>query len=314
MRYTSYKEIEKLSRICFGTMRFADQAGDYSDRSKRGERAMRLALDRGINFIHSSFQYDTRWLADRVLKDHPMRNDLVHMIKVVVPDLGDERRFSAAKFRGQVEDALRELHTDHIAFVQFLFKDTTYKADEEAFLPLLPELLPAAREVFGKLRDEGKVSYLGGQGNTLNLHKAMLEQGDFDFAVHGFNALDLRMAEYYPKLRELGLDLFPIQPFAAGVLTTSLSDRDSLPSDHRLRQPHFDRFFERLDRLREEFGDELGKDVTGFGLRFPFSLPNVPAIITGMSNEQQLEEALEAVDGPIPSYEAAERALRAIGT
>ena len=101
-----------VSEICFGPMRFSAKEPGADDQSKAGQRALERALERGVNFIHSSYEYRTRWARGQVLKDHPQRHDLYHIIKVPVPDFDDGGKFDAAKFRLRVEEALRDLHTE----------------------------------------------------------------------------------------------------------------------------------------------------------------------------------------------------------
>ena len=78
----------EVSVICFGPMRAAAQEAGGDEKSRAGERALRCALDAGVNFIHSSYEYGTRWMLRRVLKDHPLRHKLRHVIKAPVPDFG----------------------------------------------------------------------------------------------------------------------------------------------------------------------------------------------------------------------------------
>ena len=54
----------EVSPICFGPMRFANKAGSDDDVSRNGRRALERALERGVNFLHSSYEYGTRSLSD----------------------------------------------------------------------------------------------------------------------------------------------------------------------------------------------------------------------------------------------------------
>jgi aryl-alcohol dehydrogenase-like predicted oxidoreductase len=299
----------KVSVVCFGPMRFAARGGVEDDRSKAGEEALRLALDRDVNFIHSSFQYGTRWLLDKVLKDHPKRHDLHHMIKVIVPGLGDNREFSADKFRSQIETALRQLHTERITFVQYLFKDATFLEDEINYMPILPAMLEQVKEIFEDLRDEGKVGYLGAQGHTTRLRHAMVASGLFDFVVEAFNLVRMEMAEHVTDLQTRGMSLFPIQPLDAGLLTDERADRSALPVDDRFCDDKHTDHYNRLTKARELLADEIGPSLTSFALRFALSLPPVPAVITGMNNRKQVEGVLKAADGPMVPAEVLEKAF-----
>lgn len=311
MRYRRVTKTDiDVSVVCFGSMRFAAKSGVVDDRSKAGEEALRLALDSGINLVHSSFQYGTRWLLDKVLKDHPKRHDLHHIIKVIVPDLGDDRKFSADKFRSQIEKAMRELHTDYIAFVQYLFKDApTFPEDEVNYMPVLPAMLEEAKTIFDKLHDEGKVGYLGAQGHTTNLRSTMVASSLFDFVVEAFNLLRMEMVDYIPDLQKRGMGLFPIQPLQAGLLTDERADRSALPAGDRFAGDRFTDHYRRLAEVRKELAEEIGPFLTSFALRFALGPPCVPSVIAGMNNRKQVEGILKAVDEPIPSSEVIEKAL-----
>ena len=94
MNYRKFGNTDlEVSEICFGPMRFAAKEAAEDEVSASGKRALERALERGVNFIHSSYEYRTRWALGRVLKDHPKRHDLHHIIKVPVPDRPDGGRF-----------------------------------------------------------------------------------------------------------------------------------------------------------------------------------------------------------------------------
>ncbi len=109
----------ELPEICFGTMRFAARTPGDDAQSRAGQRVLEEALDLGIDFVHSSYEYGTRWSTGQVLAKHPHRDRVRHAIKVRVPD-GGERRFDPVAFRRQVEDAPSELRADRIDVVQHL--------------------------------------------------------------------------------------------------------------------------------------------------------------------------------------------------
>jgi aryl-alcohol dehydrogenase-like predicted oxidoreductase len=88
-----------VSVVCLGPMRAAAKEPGTDEKSSAGELALRRPLDLGVNFLHSSYEYGTRWMMGRVLKDHPKRAELHHIIKVLVPDFTDGDRFDPAKFR-----------------------------------------------------------------------------------------------------------------------------------------------------------------------------------------------------------------------
>ena len=77
MQYRTFGNTDlEVSEICFGPMRFAAKEESDDDVSAQGRSALEHAIDRGVNFIHSSYEYKVRWSMSRVLKNHPRRHDL----------------------------------------------------------------------------------------------------------------------------------------------------------------------------------------------------------------------------------------------
>ena len=82
MKYRKYGKTDlKVSEICFGTMRYAPEKNN--EQVKEAKRGLEEAIDLGINFIHSSYEYGTRWLTGEVLGQHPKRHELHHIVDVV---------------------------------------------------------------------------------------------------------------------------------------------------------------------------------------------------------------------------------------
>ena len=139
-----------VSVVCYGPMRLAQNQEDPNiDVHKR---AMCAAIDQGINFIHSSYEYGVRWMMHEVLKEHPERHNLLHVIKAPVPDWEDAE-FNADQLEKIVDDALRDLCTDRIALVQWMWRCRPH--DEENRLPLLNKIHDKVAGSFDRLSDKG---------------------------------------------------------------------------------------------------------------------------------------------------------------
>ena len=145
----------EVSVICLGPMRSAAKEPSDDEKSHAGELALRRALDAGVNFIHSSYGYGTRWMISRALKDHPKRAELHHVIKVPVPDFKDGDRFDPAKFRLRIDEALRDLHAERISVLQWIW--CSPPNTDERRVPLLNRVLDEVMAVFEQMRDAGKV-------------------------------------------------------------------------------------------------------------------------------------------------------------
>ena len=285
----------EVSPICFGPMRFAAKDGTDDDASRAGRRALERALERGVNFVHSSYEYGTRWSMAKVLAGHPRRHDIHHVIKVPVPDFDDGGRFDAAKFRLRVEEALTDLHTDRIAVLQHLQR--AQPNSDEKRLPDVAAVDEPMREVFETLRAEGKVGYLTSFPYTPGFAEAALATGTFSGLVAYYNAVELEMARFFPALEQSGGGFLCIRPFLAGLLTDRRADREALPAGDRMRDPSWDGAYRRLAVLRERLQPT---SVTAFAVQFALAHPIVASLIVGLNTAEQVDEVIDAAAEPAP--------------
>lgn len=312
MNYRKFGSTDlEVSEICFGPMRFSAQEPGSDEVSKTGQQALERALERGLNFIHSSYEYGTRWAVGRVLKDHPKRHDLHHIIKVPVPDFDDGGTFSADKFRLRVEEALRDLHTDHIAVLQHLQRARPNEDDRRiANIPAVHEELA---ETFEKLRDEGKVGHLTTFPYTPKFGADALKTGDFSGVVGYYNLIEMEMAEFFPQMEAQGQGFFCIRPFLAGLLTDRRADRSQLPAGDRFQDDKWLAAYQRLDILRATLGDAVDS-WTAFAIKFALCHPIVTSLIVGLNSVEQVDSVLDAADGVYPERQVFDKALEVFRT
>jgi aryl-alcohol dehydrogenase-like predicted oxidoreductase len=291
-----------VSELCFGTMRYASKSGELDEAGKAGRRALEEAIDAGVNFIHSSYEYRTRWLTEQTLASHPKRHELHHIIKVNVPDW-DEERFDEEKFREQIHTALKELHTDRIAVIQHLHRGTLprrlgYSGEGEPkrvseFEAVTHPLVKA----FERLQKEGKVGHLISFPYTVGYARRVIESGLFAGLAAFFNPLETEMMDLFPALEEKGMGFIAIRPLAAGLLTNGRVSRSALPDGDPRHEPSWDRFYDQLDVLRRRM-EEDPADWSSFAIRFSISSPVITSSVLGINRPDQLQSALSALDGP----------------
>ena len=151
MRYRKFGSSDlEVSEICFGPMRFTAKEPTQDEASVAGQRALSRALDRGVNFIHSSHGYGTSWAIREVLRNHPKRHEVHHIIKVGVPDFDDGGRFDAAKFRLLIEESLEDLGAERIAVVQHLHR--ARPNSDELRIANIPATFEPLMEIFEHMR------------------------------------------------------------------------------------------------------------------------------------------------------------------
>lgn len=295
----------RVSEICYGTWRFASPDGTKNEQSEAGERALSAALDRGVNFIHSSHEYGTRWLTGSVLRDHPKRTEVHHIIKVNEPDFGEER-FDKKKFREQIENALRELHTDRIAVVQHLqrgpiSKKIVYTSEaDETRKAGLSETGGELAEEADKLKQEGKIASLASFPYTVGFAKTAIASGIYDGLVAYFNLLETEWVDLFEDMRRRGMGFLGIRPLLAGLLTDKRIDRGQLGSDDRMAGEEWNERYAQLDRIRTETGINP-ESWTKYAIRFSLSHPIIATSTVSINNTKQLEDSLSAANGDYPT-------------
>jgi aryl-alcohol dehydrogenase-like predicted oxidoreductase len=300
-----------ISELCFGTMRYADKSGAEDERSAAGARALEEAIDRGVNFIHSSYEYKTRWLTGTVLKGHPKRRELHHIIKVNTPDW-DDSSFSAESFRRQVEEALLDLGTERIAVVQHLQRgvprpDIMSAAGDSHRLEQFDEVSGGLAEIAETMRAEGKIDKVMSFPYTPAYAKRAVEAGVYDGLVAYFNLLETEMFELFGRLDELKKDFISIRPLCGGILSDRRTERDSLPEDDRMRGSGYDEFYRRLDVLRAAVG-EPAMPWEQFAFRFSLAHRVIKSSVLGINTIGHLQTAA----GPDTiARDMVERAVRA---
>jgi len=295
-----------VSVICLGPMRAAARAPGDDETSRQGELALRAALDAGVNFIHSSYEYGTRWMLRRVLADHPKRGDLHHVIKVPVPDKGDGDRFDPARFRLRVEEALADLAADRIDVLQWICR--AGPLSDEHTVPLLGSIGDDVTACFEKLRDEGKVGHLFTFPYAEGFARAAVASGRFAGLIAYYNAAEMEMAALFDDLAATGMGFLCIRPLYAGILTDGRVDQATLPPGDRLVDPKHARDFAVRAKIAETFAEEIGESMTRFAIRFALAAPVVGSVVVGLNTPEQVAGVVAAADAGYPSMDTVRRA------
>jgi len=292
-----------VSVICLGPMRAAAKAPGHDEKSSAGERALRRALDLGVNFLHSSYEYGTGWMMSRVLKDHPKRADIHHVIKVPVPDFTDGDRFDEAKFRLRIEEALRDLHAERIAVVQWMWRSDPN--DDERRLPLLGRILDDVVAAFAKMRDEGKAGYLFTFPYTVPCARAAVATGKFAGLLAYYNLAEMEMADLFGDLERQGMGFIAIRPLYEGILT---DERATPREGDRFADPRYAPALAARRRIADAFRHEIGESMTAFAVRFALAEPVVASCVVGLNRPEQVDGIATAIEGPCPSRVVVRRA------
>ena len=286
-------------------MRFAAQEPAQDNTSVAGQRALSRAIERGVNFIHSSLGYGTTWAISEVLRNHPKRHEIHHIIKVGVPDFDDGGKFDSAKFRLLIEETIAALGAERIAVVQHLHR--ARPNSDELRIANIPATYEPLLEIFEQMRQEGKVEYLTSFPYSPGYAAAALKTGSFAGMVAYYNVIELEMAEYFAEMQEQGRGFFCIRPFMGGLLTDRRAIRSQLPEGDRMTADSWDASYERLELLKSSLGIQV-ESWTQFAIKFALIHPIVSSLIVGLNTVEQVDEVLDAADGNYPDRRVYDRA------
>lgn len=185
---------------------------------QEGIRIVRTALDRGINFLDNSWDYNDgkseEWMG-KALRDGYRRKAFL-MTKI------DGRTKESAN--AQLEESLKRLQTDHLDLLQL--HEIIRRSDaDRSFAP------GGALEAVVEAQRAGKVRHIGFTGHkSPDIHLHMLEVA----AAHGFafdtvqmplNVMDAHFRSFeervLPVARERGLGVLGMKPMGDHVILTS---------------------------------------------------------------------------------------------
>ncbi len=283
-----------MSVISYGPMRAPQSRDDPA--VAQHQRALQAAIERGVNVFHSSYEYGVRWLMTPILRDHPKRHELLHVIKAPVPDW-DDGRFDPAKLEAIIDDALRELCTDRIALVQWMWRCRPH--EEATRLSLLADIRDAVTACFARLRTAGKVAHMGCFPYFPRSAEAALDIPGNRALIAYYNPIEMEMLPVIRAAAAHDQGFMAIRPLYEGVLTSRYSDHAALPADHRLAKPKYAARFDHRARLAA-LVPEAAQDMTRFATRFPLLLENCASVIVGLNSETQVTEVCEHAQGVAP--------------
>ena len=260
-------------------------------------RVLNAVLDSGINFIDTSIDYGkSEELIGKHIAQRRSEYFLASKCGCVPGGAGGEHVHTAANIRAGVENSLRLLNTDHLDLVQFHRSLTKQEFEEQG---ALQEAL--------KLKDEGKVRFIGVSGTLPNLEE-QIQMGVFDAFQVPYSALQRDHEDVIARASAAGAGIIIRGGVARGAPTDWRNRRYYMVSSddlqHRWDEAHLDDLLNGMTRME-------------FMLRFTLSDANLDTTIVGTKNPDHLQENVDAAaKGPLPAnvVEEAKRRLAAAGS
>ena len=181
---------------------------------KDGIRAVRTAVDLGVNFIDTSPAYGAgkaELVLGKALKEIS-REQFVLATKV--GRYGPTEKdidFSAARVTRSVDESLRRLHVSHLDLVQ------VQDIELGSLKQIVHETLPALQS----LKLQGKLRHVGVTGLSLAALRQLLERAPVD-AVQThchYCLIDTTLVQLLPFLKKHEVGIISAAPFGIGLLT-----------------------------------------------------------------------------------------------
>ena len=255
-------------------------------------KSCRTAIDLGMNFIDTSPFYGrgmSEVLLGQILRDIP--RDSFHIgTKLGRYDL-QHFDFSAKRVAESIDVSLHRMGINHLDII--LCHDIEFINMQQ----IVDETIPAIQ----KIRDQGKVRYIGFSGYPMKIFPFILDQIDIDVVLsyNNYHLQNTRFSKLFSYLKEKGVGIMNAGPFCARLLTNS-----SLPEWHK--EPPEVRA---ACKKSSEICTKYGVDIAQLAIQFCISNKDISTTIAGSANPENVKNWAKWSETPI-NEELLERVLK----
>lgn len=245
-------------------------------------RSVHTALDSGMNFIDTSPYYGrgmSEVLLGVALRGIPRdryylgtklgRYDAAHF------------DFSARRVVESIDVSLHRMGVDYLDVV--LCHDIEFVDMQQ----IVEETLPALR----KVRDSGKVRFIGVSGYPMKMFRYVLDRTDLD-VVLSYNHYTLQntmFADLVPYLKSKGVGIMNAAPFSARLLTNQ-----PLPPWHKATPE-----VRACARRAAEHCTSRGVDIAQLALQYSIANEDMTTCVVGSANPANVGKWVEWADAPL---------------
>lgn len=259
-----YRKMDKLdvapSLLGFGCMRFPKKEDGKID-EERAEKMIDLAIKKGVTYLDTAYPYhngDSEPFLGRVLNKY---NRSSYLLATKLPVWNVERKGDATKI---FNEQLKRLDKDYVDFYLL------HALDRDKWKKVLK--LDILGEIEALIK-EGKIRYFGFSfHDTYDVFEEILTYRNWDFCQIQYNYLDTDIQagdRGYALTAKMGVPLVIMEPIKGGNLVNLPGDLSSLFTDY-----------------------DQSKSLASWALRWVGSHDNVKVILSGMSDEEQVEDNL----------------------
>ena len=287
-----------MSEVALGTMQFGGKMNMGNLGQEDTTRMVKLALDRGINFIDTADVYslgESETLLGNALKG--IREEIVLATKVRLPMSENFNRSGATRVNimREVEGSLRRLQTDYIDLYQVHGWDSNTPLEET-----LRTLNDLVRQ--GKVRYIGLSNLMSWQAATavmlqerLGLEKYVTAQMYYSLVGRGLEHEFQSFAEYH------NIGILVWSPLAGGFLTGKYTRANPAPGGTRFADagqfvPFDKEMGYRVVDALNEVAARHGASPARVAIAWLLGRPAVSSVIIAARKAEQLEDNIRAVD------------------
>jgi aryl-alcohol dehydrogenase-like predicted oxidoreductase len=299
----------KVSRICLGTMAYANGAGGahpWALSEEASQPFYKRAFEAGINFYDTANVYSfgtSEEFLGRAVKKYAKRDEVVIATKVhgeMRPGDPNGKGLSRKAILGEIDLSLKRLGTDYVDLYQI------HRLDPET---PIEETLEALHDVV----KSGKARYIGASSMyawQFMQALALQKENGWSRFVSMQNHLNLlyreEEREMLPLCRDQGIGVIPWSPLARGRLArgpdekTERSETDKFGTYLYRKTVEADRaVIERVGEVAAERGISRGQ----VALAWHFAKLGVTAPIVGATKLEQLNDAIAAIEVSLSAEE-----------
>ncbi|MEE9144576.1 MAG: aldo/keto reductase [Candidatus Binatia bacterium] len=288
-------------------------------------RAVRRALDLGINYFDTAYAYGLGKSEENLGK---ILNDLGASAVVSTKIRLESEAVSDIKSATiqAVGAALKRLKRSRVDLVQLHNRVTIERqpGKRPSFTPQDVVGAGGVLEGFKELRDKGKVGYFGfsGLGDPRALHE-VIDSGEFQAVQAYYNLLNPSAGQPVPqgfgaldygrlidRAAGKGMGVAVIRVLAAGALTSDPSAGGGSSPQPLSPGSDYTSDIERAEKVNALVGGE-SKSLTQSAIRFALMKPEVSSVLVGFSNTSHIDEAVASSGAEGLSQEVMAR-LRAL--
>jgi L-galactose dehydrogenase len=253
-----------------------------------GERAVHLAIDKGITYFDTAPYYGRTLSEERLGLALNGRRQQV----VVSTKLGrygkTEFDFSAARARTSIDESLQRLRTDYVDLL--IAHDIEFGDREQVISETLPEMR--------KIQEAGKARFIGVSGLPLRILADVAERGRVDFVLSycRYTFLNRDLDRWLtPVIRRHNMGLIGAAPVHMGILT------DQGPQPWHPAQPEIKEAGKKIVEVCHAHGVDPAIAAIAFTMRHPL----IASTLVGMPRTAEVEANLKAMDFQLsPELEA----------